>query len=44
MFTTFGVMCSREQTSLICKRFDLDEDGKLGFWEFTNIFYSPAAN
>ena len=38
-----GLQCTLEQAKLVCARYDADADGKLSFWEFSNI-YLPAVD
>lgn len=38
LISSFGVACTIHQARLILQRYDGDEDGKLGFWEFANIY------
>ncbi len=33
-----GVTCSMDDARLLVARYDADEDMKLGFWEFSNMF------
>ena len=33
-----GITCDDADVSLVRFRFDADEDGRLGFWEFANMF------
>lgn len=35
---TLKVNCDERQATLLCARYDSDEDGKLGFWELANMF------
>lgn len=37
-FNSLGVTCSTKDASLMIRRYDADFDGKISFWEFSNIF------
>lgn len=37
-FERLGLSCDIADCKLILNRFDQDSDGKLGFWEFANLF------
>ena len=37
-FERLGITCSMDDARLLVARFDADEDMKLGFWEFSNMF------
>jgi len=36
-YEKLGIACSSADASLVRMRYDADEDGRLGFWEFANI-------
>ena len=37
-FEKLGITAEEADAKLVVMRYDADEDGKLGFWEFANIF------
>lgn len=43
-FERIGVNCSQSEAQLLMARYDGDDDGKLGFWEFANIFLPVDPN
>jgi len=32
-----GIACDASDSQVVINRYDADEDGRLGFWEFANI-------
>lgn len=38
-FERLGITCSLADARLVVARYDADEDTKLGFWEFANMFF-----